>query len=178
MMNWRAVTVSLGLMVLLGGCAGMNVKTASPIANNKGTTWAVLPFANNTETPMANARAAAIAAGILQSEGRPVLGNLPISTRTEALLGGDWKQEYAGALREARADGARYALAGSVDEWDYRAGINAEPEVAVTLWVVDVASGKVVWSGVGNAHGGSLGRGGTGGVAQHLIQRLLGRALH
>ena len=177
-MNWRAVVVSVGLIASLSGCAGMNVQTAGPLADNKGATWAVLPFANNTETPMANARAAAIAAGTLQSEGRPVLGNLPINTRTEALLGGDWKREYADALRQARADGARYALAGSVDEWDYRAGINAEPEVAMTLWVVDVANDKVVWSGVGSAHGGSLGRGGTGGVAQRLIRRLLNRALH
>ncbi len=175
-MNWRNILFFAGLALLLSGCAGMNIQSAKPVAANRDAAWAVLPFVNNTETPMANARAAAMAAGVLQSEGRQVRGELPISTRTEALLGGDWKQEYASALRTAREEGARYALAGSVDEWDYRAGINAEPEVAMTLWVVDVASGKVIWSGVGSAHGGSLGRGGTGGVAQRLIQRLLGRA--
>lgn len=176
-MSWRALLISGGLALLLSGCAGMNVHTAKPLPSNKDVTWAVLPFANNTETPMANARAAAVAAGILQSDGRKVVGSLPISIRTEALLGGNWKKEYASAISAARSDGARYAVAGSVDEWNYRAGINAEPEVAMTLWVVDVATGQVVWSGVGSAHGGSLGRGGTGTVAQRLLQRLLHRAL-
>jgi hypothetical protein len=69
-------------------------------------------------------------------------------------------------------------LGGSVDEWNYRAGINAEPVVTMTLWVVDVPADKVIWTGVGSAHGGSLGRGGTGGLAQGLIHRLLQRALH
>lgn len=176
-MNWRAFLASTSLAFVLTGCAGMNLQTAKPLPANPNVAWAVLPFVNNTETPMANARAAAMAAGVLQSDGVQVQGNLPISTRTESLLGGDWKQDYAHALNAARSNGARYALGGSVDEWDYRAGINAEPEVAMTLWVVDVATGKVIWSGVGSAHGGSLGRGGTGTVAQNLIQRLLHRAL-
>ncbi|MCE5419897.1 MAG: hypothetical protein JJ713_03790 [Acidithiobacillus sp.] len=177
-MNWRWVLASVGLLALLSGCAGMDLRTAKPLPKAQDVAWAVLPFANNTETPMANARAAALAAGILQSDGQRVVGSLPVSTRTQDLLGGDWKKEYAEALTAARSDGARYALAGSVDEWTYRAGINAEPEVAMTLWVVDVAKDRVVWSGVGSAHGGSLGRGGTGGVAQRLMQRLLDRALN
>lgn len=176
-MNWRALLASTSLALLLSGCAGMNLHTAKSLSASHDVAWAILPFVNNTETPMANARAAAMAAGVLQSDGLQLRGNLPISTRTEALLGGDWKKEYASALRAARSDGARYALDGSVDEWDYRAGINAEPEVAMTLWVVDVASDRVIWSGVGSAHGGSLGRGGTGTVGQRLIQRLLKRAI-
>ncbi|MGC9128930.1 MAG: hypothetical protein ACP5D5_08135 [Acidithiobacillus sp.] len=176
-MRWRSLLVSVGFLVMLSGCAGMDLRTAKPLPKVQDVAWAVLPFANNTETPMANARAAALAAGILQSDGQRVVGTLPIDTRTQDLLGGNWKQEYASALAAARSNGARYALAGSVDEWTYRAGINAEPEVAMTLWVVDVANDRVVWSGVGSAHGGSLGRGGTGGVAQRLIQRLLDRAL-
>ncbi len=176
-MRWRYVFVSLGVVALLSGCAGMDLRTANPLPELRGVAWAVLPFTNNTGTPLANARAAALASGILQSDGQHVVGDLPISTRTQILFGGNWKEEYAKALASARRHGAHYALTGSVDEWTYRAGINAEPEVAITLWVVDVANGRVVWSGVGSAHGGSLGSGGTGGVAQRLIQRLLDHAL-
>ncbi len=176
-MKWQSVLVSVCLLALLSGCAGMNVKTAKTLPKGTDGAWAILPFANNTETPMANARAAALAAGILQSDGIQLRGALPIQPRTEDLLGGDWKKEYAQALAAARSQGARYALAGSVDEWTYRAGINAEPEIAMTLWVVDVSNDRVVWSGVGSAHGGSLGRGGTGNLAQRLLQRLLDRAL-
>jgi TolB-like protein len=176
-MRWQSVLVSLGFVAVLSGCAGMDLRTAKPLPKLQGATWAVLPFANNTETPMANDRAAALAAAILQSDDQRVVGDLPVHTRTQDLLGGNWKQEYASALSAARSNGAHYALAGSVDEWTYRAGINAEPEVAVTLWVVDVTNDKVIWSGVGSAHGGSLGRGGTGLVAQRLFQQLVGRAL-
>ncbi|WP_215842483.1 hypothetical protein HHS34_013895 [Acidithiobacillus montserratensis] len=166
------------LILTLSGCAGMTVQSAKPVALNKDATWTILPFANNTETPLANERAAALAAGILQSDNRHVVGSLPVRSRTQSLLGGDWKKEYAEALSHAHNDGTHYALGGSVDEWNYRAGINAEPVVTMTLWVVNVPEDKVIWTGVGSAHGGSLGRGGTGGLAQDLIHRLIDRALH
>ncbi len=165
------------LLLMLSGCAGMNIQSARPTQLSKDASWAVLPFANNTETPMANERAAALVAGILQSDHQRVEGALPISSRTQALLGGDWKREYATALTAAHANGIHYAVGGSVDEWNYRAGINAEPVVTMTLWIVDVPKDKVIWTGVGSAHGGSLGRAGTGGIAQSLVQRLLHRAL-
>jgi len=166
------------VLAMLAGCAGMNIQAQRPLGPAADTAWAVLPFANNTETPVANARAAALAAGLLQSDGHRVLGTLPISSRPQALLGGDWRRDYSRALAAARAAGARYALGGSVEQWSYRAGINAEPEVSLTLWVVAVPSGTVIWSGVGSAHGGSLGRSGTAAIAQRLIHRLLARALH
>nr|ATZ76380.1 DUF799 superfamily outer membrane lipoprotein PelC [uncultured Acidithrix sp.] len=177
-MKWHKFLVPTTLLVMLAGCASMNIQAQQPLRPAAGTAWAVLPFANNTETPVANARAAALAAALLQSDGQRVLGTLPISSRLQTLLGGDWHRDYNRALTAARADGAGYALGGSVDQWSYRAGINAEPEVSLTLWVVDVPSGAVIWSGVGSAHGGSLGRSGTAAVAQHLIHRLLARALH
>ncbi|PKY12207.1 hypothetical protein B1757_00215 [Acidithiobacillus marinus] len=166
------------LILMLSGCAGMTVQSAKPVALSKNATWTILPFANNTETPLANERAAALAAGILQSDNQKVIGTLPIRSRIQSLLGGDWKKEYTAALSRAHNDGIHYALGGSVDEWNYRAGINAEPVVTMTLWIVNVPEQKVIWTGVGSAHGGSLGRGGTGGLAQGLIQRLLQRALH
>ncbi len=174
---WRK-TLSISITILaLSGCAGMDIKSARPIAPGSGAEWAVLPFANNTETPMANERAAAMGASILQTDSQRVTGTLPISSRTWAILGGDWKKEYTTALSAARRDGVRYALAGSVDEWTYRAGINAEPVVTMTLWVVDVPTGETIWTGLGSAHGGTLGRSGTGGIAQGLMQRLIHRAL-
>ncbi len=174
---WRK-TLYISITILaLSGCAGMDVRSARPIVPSGGAEWAVLPFANNTETPMANSRAAAMGASILQTDSQHVVGSLPISSRTWAVLGGDWKKEYAAGLSAARRDGAQYALSGSVDEWGYRAGINAEPVVTMTLWVVDVSTGQTIWTGIGSAHGGTLGRGGAGGIAQGLMQRLIHRAL-
>ncbi|MHB1581912.1 MAG: hypothetical protein ACYCQM_13810, partial [Acidithiobacillus sp.] len=70
----------------------MDIKSAKHPELNKQSSWSVLPFANNTETPMANDRAASMAAAILQADGETVVGSLPNGARTQELLGGDWKK--------------------------------------------------------------------------------------
>ncbi|EQD48804.1 lipoprotein, partial [mine drainage metagenome] len=80
-MKWHKFLVPTTLLVMLAGCASMNIQAQQPLRPAAGTAWAVLPFANNTETPVANARAAALAAALLQSDGQRVLGTLPISSR-------------------------------------------------------------------------------------------------
>ncbi len=98
-MNWRWVLASVGLLALLSGCAGMDLRTAKPLPKAQDVVWAVLPFANNTETPMANARAAALAAGILQSEGQRVVGSLPTSMPQQ---GSARRQRQAGTRNAGR----------------------------------------------------------------------------
>ena len=79
------------------------------------------------------------------------------------------------ALAWARQAGARYALTGSVDEWRYKVGVDGEAAVGVVLSIVDVESGRAVWSGSGAQSGWS--REALSGVAQRLLRRLLGAGL-
>ncbi len=164
-------------LLFIAGCASVQVQSAHPVHIARAGRWAVLPFANNTETPLANERAAFTAAALLQVDGETLVGNLPHASRAQQLLGGDWRQRYRKAMVAARNSGALYGLAGSVDEWGYRAGINAQPVVGLTLWVIDLRDNKVVWSGVASGSGGHFSGDGTSTLGQTLIRRLLDRAL-
>ena len=39
------------------------------------------------------------------------------------------------------------SLGGAVDEWRYKVGVDGEPAAGVTLQIIDVASGDILWSG-------------------------------
>ena len=62
-------------------------------------------------------------------------------------------------------------MAGAVDEWRYKVGIDGEPAVGVALNVIDVGSGEILWSGAGGKTGWS--RESLSGVAQRLMRQLL-----
>ena len=81
------------------------------------------------------------------------------------------RKQFDAALAWAKGAGARYALAGAVDEWRYKVGIDGEPAVGLALNVIDVASGEILWSGAGGKTGWS--RESLSGVAQRLTRQLL-----
>ena len=76
------------------------------------------------------------------------------------------------ARKWAREQGAQYGLTGAVEEWRYKVGIDGEPAAAVTLQLLDLTTGQVVWSASGAKSGWS--RDSLAGVAQKLMEELLG----
>ncbi|EQD28248.1 lipoprotein, partial [mine drainage metagenome] len=79
-------------------------------------------------------------------------------------------------LQQAAMDWAsqnriQYALTGSVQEWRYKTGVDGEPAVSVTFNLVDMTTGKTVWSATGSRTGWS--RSSVGSVGQTLIDQLL-----
>ena len=160
-------------LTLLAACSTLDRSAAPTLDAN--AQWVVLPFANNTETPLAGSRAEAIAEGLLRSQGIAKLRRAPAALQQDALFEpGDRKQQDA-AQAWAREQGARYALGGSVDEWRYKVGVDGEPAVGIALSIIDVASGETLWSGVGGKSGWS--REALSAVAQQLMRSLLGSAL-
>ena len=81
------------------------------------------------------------------------------------------REQRQAALSWAQEQGIRYALAGTVEEWRYKVGVDGEPAVGVTLQIVDVATGDTLWSGAGGKSGWS--REALAAVAQQLIRDLL-----
>lgn len=157
------------LLVTVSGCTTVDVGRAPNLAH--GASWGLLPFANHTETPQAGQRAESIAESLLRSEAGLGIRHYPAAIGTETLFEpADRKQAEAG-LDWARAQGLRYAVAGSVDEWRYKVGVDGEPAVGLTLQVVDLSSGDVVWSAAGGKTGWS--REGLSAVAQKLTRQLL-----
>ena len=126
---------------------------------------------NHTETPQAGLRAEAIVEGVLRANGVRDLRRYPAGLNNESLFEPLDRKQFDAALAWAKGAGARYAVAGAVDEWRYKVGIDGEPAVGLALNVIDVASGEILWSGAGGKTGWS--RESLSGVAQRLTRQLL-----
>lgn len=160
----------LAIAALLDGCAVTDSKAPSAPLDLKAK-WVLLPFANNTETPLAGSRAETITESLLHSNGVTSLTHYPPNLLQETLFESNSGRDREQALGWAREQGARYAVIGAVDEWRYKVGVDGEPAVGVVLQIVDVPSGAVVWSGVGSKSGWA--REALAAVAQKLIRNLL-----
>ncbi len=157
------------LTLWLGACSTLD-RSPAPVVERQAQ-WAVLPFANHTETPLAGQRAEAIAEAILHSQGINRLKRYPGSLQQEALFAAGERQQQEEALAWARSQGVRYALTGAVDEWRYKVGVDGEPAAGVALQIIDVTSGETLWSGSGGKSGWS--REALSAVGQQLIRSLL-----
>jgi TolB-like protein len=153
----------------LTGCTTVAVGDGPAI--EKKASWAILPFVNYTETPQAGLRAEAIAENVLRAEGQINMSRYPSTVATETLFESMDRKQNEEALKWARKADFKYALTGSVEEWRYKVGVDGEPAVGVSLQVLEVASGKVLWAASGGKTGWS--RESLSGVAQKLIAELL-----
>jgi len=160
--------LTLGL-ILLSGCSTLD--HSAPPALDSAAPWVVLPFANNTETPLAASRAEAIAENLLRANGIARLKRYPASLQQESLFDAGERRSPEAGLEWARKEGARYALFGSVDEWRYKVGVDGEPAVGIALSIIDVNSGEILWSGSGGKSGWS--REALSAVAQQLMRSLI-----
>jgi polysaccharide biosynthesis protein PelC len=158
---------------LLAACS--TIDTAPAVSIDRSAKWVVLPFSNATETPLAGQRAEAVAAGLVQSMGVKAIQRYPQNLQDENLFEpGQGGRNPDQALEWAKSVEAKYALTGTVQEWRYKVGVDGEPAVGVTLQVVDLADGHVVWSGVGAKSGWS--REALAAVAQKLMRSMLAPA--
>ncbi len=77
------------------------------------------------------------------------------------------------ATEQAIERGMRYAISGSVEEWRYKTGLDGEPAVGLSLRLVDLTSGEVLWSGSAARSGWS--RESLSGTAQKVLEELASR---
>jgi curli biogenesis system outer membrane secretion channel CsgG len=156
------------LSLLLSGCAVTDVHRTDPL--NREVAWALLPIANHSETPLAGQKAEASLITLLHQRGISSLAQAPRTTPM-GLLELPSDQDYHTALAWAQQQGVRYGVTGSVDEWQYKAGLDGEPAIGISLRVVDVNSGDILWSASGARSGWGFST--TSGVAQKLMSDLV-----
>ncbi len=146
-----------GSVFFLVGCSSIaNYSHSHQIPKDGVIT--VLPFKNNSDTPLAGKKAQNIMETILVSKNRSVKISFPNYGSDEKLNNNIYKVD------------TRYYLQGSINEWRYKTGLDAEPTVAINFSVVDRTNGSVVYSAVGakNGWGGES----VGLVAQKLMLEL------
>lgn len=165
----RRAWFALGLAAMLGACTTVDI--GAPPTLERGARWVLLPIMNHTETPQAGLRAEAIVEALMRAQGVRSLKRYPAGMNNESLFEPLERKQFDAALAWARGDGARYAVAGAVDEWRYKVGVDGEPAVGLALQVIDLANGDVVWSATGGKTGWS--REALSAVAQRLARQLL-----
>lgn len=156
----------------LSGCASGIHSTAPSNPLDASAKWALMPIANNTDTPQAGLSAEAMVEHQLRRRGISHLQHYPLTLSRDSLFEPTERKVAQEALKWAAEQGVQLALMGSVEEWRYKVGIDGEPAVGVTLQVIDVASGQVIWSGASAKSGWS--REALSAVAQSVMSELLG----
>jgi polysaccharide biosynthesis protein PelC len=156
---------------LLAGCATATRSTVDTEPLDREAKWALLPVANNTDTPQAGLAAEAMLEHHLLGRGIGNLVHYPAAMSRDSLFEPTERKVSEEAQKWAHDQGVRFALTGSVEEWRYKVGLDGEPVVGITLKVVDLKTGRTVWSASGAQSGWS--RNSLASVAQALISDLL-----
>jgi uncharacterized membrane protein len=154
---------------VLGACTVHNVQRSEPL--DMKAKWAILPVANLAEIPMAGENIESILDNALRIRG---LANLQPQTGLSQAGGTlilDDRQRYEQVLKKARQDNVRFGVTGAVHEWRYKTGLDGEPAVGLTLQVIDLPSGRVVWTASGAKTG--WGYSNVSGTAEKLVGELL-----
>lgn len=162
-----------GFVLLICGCS--TIDRGSPPALETGATWAVIPFANHTETPLAGSRAESIAESLLQTSGVGRVKHYSGLSHQDTLFNSGDEKRQQEVLAWAREQKIRYALTGAVDEWRYKVGVDGEPAAGITLRIVDVSTGDTLWTASGGKSGWS--REALSALGQKLIRQLLSSGL-
>ncbi len=155
------------LVLAVAACSSTPSSNSDGDALNTQAKWALLPLANNTDTPQAALSAESMLEHLLYQRGVRNLVLYPAALSRDSLFEPSERKLSEEAQVWARAQGVHYALSGSVEEWRYKVGLDGEPAVGVTLKVVDLSSGRTVWTASGAKSGWS--REALSAVAQSVL---------
>ncbi len=158
------------LLIVVSACTVIDKHGIESFEANK--TWMLLPFQNNSGTPRAGDKAEEILATLLRSQG---IDNLQVyqyqNEKEDAWPILDDKRRQDDALKAARKAHVYYGITGSIEEWSYKTGVGGEPAVGLSIRIIEIASGRVVWSATGAKSG--WGADTVSGTAQKLLNDLL-----
>jgi len=166
--------VALIALLCWAGCGGSLVTKIqkSATAPRASARWTILPFANHSDTPQAGERVEALAGTVLRARGVATIDLYPAPKNDDASLVTNDHARIEEATAWARQQKYDFAVTGSVEEWRYKAGIDAEPAVGVTIRIVELSTGKVLWSASGTKTGRASEN--ASGTALTLLDVLLG----
>lgn len=138
-------------LVACGGRTATSVHRAGNVRSN--ARWVILPIENHSETPQAGERVEAMLDTLLRRGGVGNLEKYPPQKDDDTHLLTSDRQRFEAALTWARGAKFDYAVAGSVEEWRYKSGLDGEPAIGVSMRILDLATGKVVWVATGSKTG-------------------------
>ncbi|MGE3165443.1 MAG: hypothetical protein AB7O52_11100 [Planctomycetota bacterium] len=168
---FRQLSALVGTLLLTTACSVLDVHRSQGRLDPDGG-WVILPWENRAEAPRAGERLEPVLKTLLLGRGvLDVASTPPAAESATGLPNLDPGEATRQARDWAATQGFKYAVQGSITEWRYKAGLDGEPAVGLTVTVVELASGRTVWSASGARAG--WGRESLSGAAQKLLRRLL-----
>jgi len=174
-LNIKTTTITIWLCALTilslqSSCAIHDVPEGQTFS--AGEQWVLLPIQNFSEEPLAGERAENILDTLLRSRGIHQLTRYPdmdqLSSGAPEL---DERKRLGQVLIWAKGQGFQYGFSGSIAEWRYKSGLDAEPAVGITLQIFDIATGQIIWSSSSARSG--WGRESLSGTAQKVLRELV-----
>lgn len=158
----------VAIALVVAGCSSFSGGGNPTLSRD--ASWGVAPLVNFAQAPQAGERAEQILISILAEQGvRPLM--YPQQPQRDLLLQDD-RERQSQALAWAREQKLAYVITGSVEEWQYKNGLDGEPAVGISLQILEPATGRVVWSSSGARAGWS--RESVAGAAQTVLRKLVG----
>ncbi|HDZ57382.1 MAG TPA: penicillin-binding protein activator LpoB [Pseudomonas xinjiangensis] len=166
MQSIRSLTLALATM-LVASCTSFTGPDSPTLPRD--ARWGLVPLVNYSQTPQAGERSEQILLSALSAKGlRPRV--YPFVQQGDMVLMDD-RERLASAMDWARQEELEYVISGSVEEWQYKNGLDGEPAVGISLRILDPASGQVLWSNSGARAGWS--RESLAGTAQQVLDQLV-----
>lgn len=152
----------------LSACSNYQVPD-SPTFTISGP-WAIMPMENHSNTPLAAQKAEQLLATELYAKGVSTI-HYPATINQDLRSILDFSSKQQQAQQWLVSQPVEYVISGSVEEWHYKSGLDAEPAVGVTIEVKSAQTGEVFWRASGSRSG--WGRESVTGTGQIVIEELL-----
>ncbi len=147
-------------ILLFSSCAKVIDSGKYKLSKNK--IYAVIPFENYTNTPLAGYRIASIVEGVLRAKGYSVI------QKNWEFKDDEPTKEEIYKIKKSVEKKANYLITGTVNEYEYKIGVDGDPAVSFTLNIYDTKRGEIVKSIVLSAKGGP--RESLGTLTQKLLR--------
>jgi len=140
---------------------------SNPVNINKNDKICVIPFINNSETPLAGLKAKNIIENFLFSKKFNIVACdiVENDTFTEKEI-----KEYFEVLKTKDIN---FVFFGYINEWRYKAGVDSEPAVSLTINLYDLKNDKLIL--IASSSKTSSSYKSLGIVSQELIKKLLSK---
>ena len=145
--------------------------TSRQVAVSSTENWVILPMENLSKTPLAGSRAQSLVETHLRANGVRNVDKYKPETDVNILSLLDEPGQIETAKQWAKDNGYIYGITGSVQEWQYKNGLDNEPSVALTLKFVHLQRDEVMW--VASAARTGWGYNNVAGVASKTIAELM-----
>ncbi|MGI5308471.1 hypothetical protein [Rheinheimera sp. WS51] len=131
------------LMLMISACA-TQFNGSSPVLDSNKTVY-IMPLENQSSMPMAQSQAEQLLASVLAESGLNVM-LYPKRNVNDLQASLEPQQRLTEAKNWLANQPSGYVITGSVQEWQYKYGLDGEPAIGVTL-ILSSTESNTLWRG-------------------------------